>query len=396
MAASVRTVGRWIKSFSGDPRVGLVKALALAAGLSLSLIGCSDEQGSSGKQAKGNPAAGKAIAERDCKGCHGLDGKGTAVAIPNLGGQSERYLVASLTEYREGKRSHAALREVATHMSDTDARNVAAYYASLPPVANDAPKEAVASPYESGKKAAAACAGCHGEDGNSKTAGIPSLAGQQPRYFVTAVQEYLTGAREAAPMHAMVRDLSRIDLENVALYFASQTPAERSAPPTGDVAAAEPLTALCGGCHGARGVSIDAATPSLAGQDPQYLVKAMEAYRTTRRHPAMERAVARLSDKDIENIAAFYAVQKSRPAANGVTLIHDLTEKCNHCHGANVDNPTLAIPKLAGQDKDYLIMALREYRDERRESSVMHKMSMPYSDSVIESIAAFYADQPPK
>ena len=36
-------------------------------------------------------------------------------------------------------------------------------------------------------------------------------------------------------------------------------------------------------------------------------------------------------------------------------------------------------------------MALRAYRDDRRQSSVMHMMSLPYSDSVIESIASFYA-----
>ena len=32
-------------------------------------------------------------------------------------------------------------------------------------------------------------------------------------------------------------------------------------------AAGEPLSAMCGGCHGSRGVSVDASTPSLAGQD---------------------------------------------------------------------------------------------------------------------------------
>ena len=46
-----------------------------------------------------------------------------------------------------------------------------------------------------------------------------------------------------------------------------------------------------------------------------------------------------MSDKDIENIAAFYSVQKSRPAENGQRLIEDLTEKCGRCHAGNVDNP---------------------------------------------------------
>ena len=38
-------------------------------------------------------------------------------------------------------------------------------------------------------------------------------------------------------------------------------------------------------------------------------------------------------------------------------------------------------------------MALRAYRDGRRESSMMHNMSLPYSDSIIESLATAYASQ---
>ena len=44
----------------------------------------------------------------------------------------------------------------------------------------------------------------------------------------------------------------------------------------------------------------------------------------------------------------------------------------------------------------HLVMALRAYRDNRRQSSAMHTMSLPYSDSVIDSIASVYAAQPAK
>jgi cytochrome c553 len=372
-----------------------MKRLMLGLAVSLALFGCSQEDAAKQKPAAGDAAAGKAVADRECKGCHGLDGKGTIPAIPTLAGQTERYLIASLTEYRDGKRAHAALRDISTRLSEADARNVAAYYAGLPPIAGEAGAASV-SPYDSGRKVAAQCTSCHGEDGNSKTPGTPSLAGQQPGYFVTAIREYLTGARPTAPMHMLVRDMSRLDLENVALYFASQTPAQRGAPASGDPAAGEPLTAVCGGCHGFRGVSEDTATPSLAGQDAQYLASVIRSYRTTRKHEVMQRAVAALSDRDIENIAAFYSVQKGRPAENGQRLIEDLTGKCNRCHSAGIDNPAMAIPNINGQDKNYLIMALRAYRDNRRQSSVMHSMSVPYSDTVIDSIASFYATQPPK
>ncbi len=248
--------------------------------------------------------------------------------------------------------------------------------------------------YEHGKKLAGACAKCHGEDGNSKVAGTPSLAGQQPQYLVIAIQEYLKKERKAAPMHALLPGMTRLDMESLALYFASQPPAERKAPPFGDPKAGEPLTAVCGGCHGANGVSTDTATPSLAGQDARYLVDAVKAYRTTRKRENMRLYVTGLSETDIQNIAAFYSVQKSRPAEKGQTLVKDLTDRCERCHGEGVDNPAVAVPKIRGQDRDYLIMALRAYRDDRRESSVMHKMSLPYSDTIIESLSSVYASQP--
>jgi len=372
----------------------------LAAVLSMALIGCTDKEVAPAKTATEKPTtadiqAGKTIAARDCKGCHGLNGGGAAPAIPHLAAQRERYLLASLKAYKDGKRSHAALQDRAAHMSEADMQNLAAYYASLPPIASAPPKDGeIVFPYERGKKLAAACTECHSEDGNSKIPGIPSLAGQQPLYFVAAIQEYLHAERKTAPMHAMLRRLNKIERESVALYFASQTPAERAAPSGGDAAAGQPLSAVCGGCHGPHGVSTDATTPSLASQDFQYLVDAIKAYRTTRAHKGMQHSIADLSDRDIENIAAFYTAQKSRAAEKGQTFIQDLAEKCNRCHNADAGNSTIAIPKIHGQDKDYLMMALRAYRDDRRESSMMHRMSLPYSDSIIESISALYAGQP--
>jgi cytochrome c553 len=357
-----------------------------------------EDKSAAPKAAPADLAAGKAIAERECKGCHGAEGKSIAPAIPHLAAQRERYLVTAIQEYKQAKRVHAALRDIAAHMSDADARNIAAYYASLPPVkaAPAKPGEAL-SPFEHGKQLAQACAKCHGADGNSQTSGIPNLSGQQPRYLVVAIQEYLARERKSAPMHGLLPGLKKRDMESLALYFASQTPAPRDKAPFGDPAAGEPLTAVCGGCHGQHGISLDASTPSLAAQDPRYLVEAIKAYRTTRSRESMREYVRALNDRDIDNIAAFYAVQKSRPSEQGQTLVQDLVDKCERCHGdAAAANPAVMVPKIAGQDRDYLIMALRAYRDDRRESTTMHRMSLPYSDSIIESLAAAYAAQPAK
>jgi len=377
-----------------------MKRLMLGLVLALALAGCMDKD-QSGKSAGGaklpaaDVAAGKAFAERDCKGCHGLDGRSGAPAIPHLAAQREHYLLAALKAYKEGKRVHAALREIASHMTDADARNLSAYFASLPPIqAAGAKDPAALSPYEHGKSLAKACAKCHGEDGNSRIAGTPSLAGQQPHYLVVAMHEYLNRERKAAPMHGLLPRLTRLDMESLALFFASQTPAQRAAPSTGSAAAGEPLSAVCGGCHGSHGVSTDTSTPSLASQDAQYLAAAIKAYRTTRKRESMRVYVTGLSDKDIRDLAAFYTVQKSRAVEKGQTLVKDLTDKCERCHAAEAAIPGMAVPKIRGQDRDYLIMALRAYRDDRRESSTMHKMSLPYGDAVIESIASYYAGQP--
>src|SRR5476651_258861 len=245
--------------------------------VSMALIGCTEKPAPTVKSAAGDAGAGKLIAERDCKACHGLDGKGIAPAIPNLAAQRERYLFTSLNEYKDGKRAHAALKNMTANMSEADLRNVAAYFASLPPIANAAATDVKhSSPYEQGKVVAAACAKCHGEDGNSKIPGTPSLAGQQPHYLVAAIEEYHQGDRAKDAMRSSLRDSDNLQLESLALYFASQTPVKRAAPIRGDPGAGEPASAMCGGCHGSHGVSADAATPNLAGQDAQYLVKAIK------------------------------------------------------------------------------------------------------------------------
>ena len=68
-----------------------------------------------------------------CMACHGKDGKGTTPIYPNIGGQSEQYLVAALKAYKSGERNNAIMKPMAAMLSDTDIENVAAYYASQNP-----------------------------------------------------------------------------------------------------------------------------------------------------------------------------------------------------------------------------------------------------------------------
>jgi cytochrome c553 len=381
------------RRFGTVARGGLLAGLVLAA----ALAGCSDEKSGSAdanKTPAADPAAGKHVAETQCRPCHAVDGRGTTPGIPNLAGEPQQYLLASLSEYRNGRRLHGALRNIASSLTDAQTRDVTAYFAGLQRQAinGHAP---VFSPFEHGKALSPTCVKCHGANGVSTTPGTPNLAGQQPHYFVAALQEYLNGTRETSPMHALIRGLDKLDMDSLALYFGSQTPLQRPKAAVGDAAAGERHTVLCAGCHGLQGVSSDSSTPSLAGQDAVYLVNAIKAYRAKRRNEPMQRAVAALSDKDVDDIAAYYAGLPAHAAEDGPGLVREITQKCDRCHSAAAAGVPAAFPVLFGQDKDYLIMALRAYRDGRRQSSVMHNMSIPYGDAVIESVASFYASRAP-
>lgn len=379
-----------------------IKVLLAGIGLMTFLLACGEKTDTKQTPSASASAvsAGKSIAQKDCAGCHGLDGKGANENIPHLAAQYTDYLIASLNAYREGNRTHAALKDMAAGMTDEDVQNVASYYASLPPVKTEQTGTAMVSPYEKGKETASACAACHGEDGNSTTAGIPNLAGQQPIYFISAVNDYLGGKRSIASTEkeAMVSALNRVDIESMALYFASQTPVKRDVPGKGDPAAGEPLSANCGGCHGSHGVSKDPIVPSLASQDPQYIVKATKAYQDrVRQQEDMHKVLTDISDADLQNIAAFYAVQQSKAAQEEPVSIQALAEQCDRCHTPTEGAASSVVfPKIDGQSRAYLMKALREYRDGKRESSTMHKMSLPYSDAIIESLADVYANRPAK
>lgn len=75
-------------------------------------------------------AAGRALAGA-CRVCHGLDGVGTNPTVPNIGGQSEMYLVKQLRDFRDGRRADEQMTIVAQGLGDAEIADLAAYYASV-------------------------------------------------------------------------------------------------------------------------------------------------------------------------------------------------------------------------------------------------------------------------
>lgn len=78
----------------------------------------------------------------------------------------------------------------------------------------------------------------------------------------------------------------------------------------GDVAAGAKLAAKCAGCHGKNGEG-KGKNPPLAGMDAAAHVKALQDYKSgARDNKMMKRAVAKLSDQEMADIAAYYATLK--------------------------------------------------------------------------------------
>jgi len=77
----------------------------------------------------------------------------------------------------------------------------------------------------------------------------------------------------------------------------------------GDPAAAtQKAQTVCAGCHGRDGISTNPIWPNLAGQKEQYLAKAITDYRDgNRSDPNMGAISQSLSDKEIEDLAAYFS-----------------------------------------------------------------------------------------
>lgn len=86
-----------------------------------------------GAFAKGDPKNGEKLVYT-CSGCHGIPGYKNAYPnfrVPKIGGQSETYLIAALTEYRKGERKHPTMHAQASSFSEQDIGDIAAYLSTL-------------------------------------------------------------------------------------------------------------------------------------------------------------------------------------------------------------------------------------------------------------------------
>src|ERR1700686_5366538 len=168
-----------------------------------------------------------------------------------------------------------------------------------------------------GEKKFYTCYGCHGLD-NYRNAypdySVPKLRHQHADYIVAALQEYRSGERPHATMHAQAVSLSDQDMQDIAAYLQGAEPTKPSAAVSGK---APKQVAACVDCHGETGLGVESPlTPKpavLAGQHVDYLEQALTAYRNGRRKNVVMDGMAQLlkSDEDVKIVAAYFAIQPS-------------------------------------------------------------------------------------
>ncbi|MEY8200854.1 MAG: c-type cytochrome [Colwellia sp.] len=283
-----------------------------------------------------------------CSACHGASGVSGSPMFPNLAGQNDAYIIKQLKDFKSGARTDAMMAPMAANLSDADMADLAAHFSSLPSaieraaassnagtstdaapasapaagsveIVSSTPASAsalYAGNVAAGKNKSAACAACHGADGNSLVATYPSLAGQSANYIAKQLADFKSGNRNDPIMAGMVAGLTQEDMDDLAAYFAVQNTKVGTGESNetgrklylgGDAAKG---TTACIACHGVSGKGMkQAGFPSLTGQSQAYLTKQLASFRNGSRgndnNGIMRNIAIKLSDADIEAVSQY-------------------------------------------------------------------------------------------
>jgi cytochrome c553 len=169
-----------------------------------------------------------------------------------------------------------------------------------------------------GQEKAAACAACHGPDGNSVNGEWPKLAGQNAIYLEKQLANFKAGERVNAIMNGMAAPLDEVAMKDIAAYYAAQVVTPGKADPAlveqgQSIYRGGNLTSgvsACIGCHGPTGKGNPAAGfPSLDGQHAQYVETQLKAFRAMQRAndpgQMMRNIAAKMSDQEIQAVASY-------------------------------------------------------------------------------------------
>ena len=157
------------------------------------------------------------------------------------------------------------------------------------------------------------CLACHGVRGVSENDGVPSLAGEPDLFIQWQLVFFRSGRLKSEIMDPIAAELSDTDIRALGKAVATLPPAQLPATTDSD----PKLTAFgsqlagerhCNSCHGASFAG-QQATPRLAGQREEVLVKALHDYKSGARFgtgvAAMPEVASQLEDHDIEALAHY-------------------------------------------------------------------------------------------
>ncbi|HET7369353.1 MAG TPA: c-type cytochrome [Gammaproteobacteria bacterium] len=185
---------------------------------------------------------------------------------------------------------------------------------------------------QAGQQKAAACAACHGADGNSASPQFPKLAGQSAVYLIHELQDFKSRARKNPIMNGMAAGLSKQDMADLAAWYSNQAIKPGAASPDlvakgrslyrgGDQSLGIPA---CAACHGPAGAGMGpAGWPALAGQHAQYLISQLEAWRSGERangpNHVMRDVAHNMTDEQIKAVSSY--LQGLHPAPEAINPI---------------------------------------------------------------------------
>lgn len=155
------------------------------------------------------------------------------------------------------------------------------------------------------------CNGCHGWNGISQGASIPSIAGLDTEYMTKVLEQYRDGTRKATIMNRIARGYKTYELRKIARYFSSKpwVSVASDLDPKLIERGRELHERHCAECHEDAGRYQDRDTPRLAGQRPVYLQLQLQQYlaRELPQPSDMKEKLALVEAADLPALGAYYS-----------------------------------------------------------------------------------------
>lgn len=162
----------------------------------------------------------------------------------------------------------------------------------------------------------------------------------------------------------------------------------------------EEKAAVCSGCHGENGTPIEKAIPVIWGQQEGYLYLQLRDFKKgARQNEVMSQVVSDLTRDDMLDLAAYFAAKpwpalgQATPPASEVSAAQTANSSVG-CTGCHLDQyqGTGTAPRLAGQNHDYVLKTLTDFRTGARGNNPgMTSLMKATSESDIAAMASYVA-----